>query len=374
MERKKKVVIAAGGTGGHIYPAEALARELIKQDPHIEILFVSGGLSRNPYFNRDAFPFKDIACGSLVKKNPIHILKNSYKMMQGLYSSFKILRRYRPDLVIGFGSYHSLPPLIAAKMLSIPIILHEANSIPGKVNRLLSPYVLMTGVHFPQASSLLKGRTVEVGMPLREEHLKEVCSREKALAYYNLGLDKKTILVFGGSQGAQALNKAIPETLFKHKNPLLSNFQVIHITGYLRTTEELKKFYQEKGITACVKDFENHMEYAWRAADIMISRAGASTIAEQIQFEVPGILIPYPHASDDHQNFNADYVCKQIGGAKKLLEEHLTLDRLAQEIALVDLHSVSLKQKFQQYKKTVKREEFSTLLINMLHHLAPHEA
>jgi UDP-N-acetylglucosamine--N-acetylmuramyl-(pentapeptide) pyrophosphoryl-undecaprenol N-acetylglucosamine transferase len=357
---KRKVVIVAGGTGGHIYPAQSLARQMQKLDPQVDILFVGGGLKTNPYFDK-AFPFQSVSCGR-ISKNVLKFAKNSYLLCKGVMESIGILRRAKPDLVVGFGSYYTFPTLIAAIILRIPIVLHAADSVPGKVIRLLSKYVVMTGIHFPQAASRLKGRTVEVAMPLKEGHRLGSIEKEQALHYFQLNPQQTTLLVFGGSQGAKAINQLIPQTLKNHQLP----FQVIHITGSPQMSQELREGYLSAGIKACVKDFEHKMEYAYTAADLLIARSGASTVAEQIEFEVPGILIPYPFASDNHQDLNADFVCKQIGGAKKIREGELTAEKLAQEIKQVAQESCSMKQRFQSHKKSSQRQEFSKLLINML--------
>ena len=238
---KRKVVIAAGGTGGHIYPAQALAKQMLKKDSHLEIHFLAGGLSVNPYFHRDTFSFHEVSCGRMHKKSLLNTLKGCWKILLGIYESIRFLYAFKPDLVVGFGSYYALPPLLAAMVMRIPIVLHEANSIPGRVNRLLSQFVMMTGIHFPQAASLLKGRSVEVGMPMREEHVKLRMSREMALEYYQLDSTLKTLLVFGGSQGAQAINRLIPSAVAQQKQP----FQVIHITGNASATLELRQLYQK---------------------------------------------------------------------------------------------------------------------------------
>lgn len=358
----KKVMIAAGGTGGHIYPAQALGSDLQKLKPHLEIAFIAGGLKTNPYFKKQAFPFFEVASGKLYKNNPLKTLKSAFQIVKGILESIRIMRRYRPDLIIGFGSFYTFPPLLAAKFLRIPIVLHEANAVPGKVNRLLSRHATVTGVYFPEAIRTLKGPTVVVEMPLRVGYKSGEIQKEEALKYFSLDPHKKTLLVFGGSQGASRINQILPQAITKMKD----QYQVIHFTGHSKTTSDLIKQYSELGIKACVKDYENQMEFALALSDLVISRAGAGTIAELIEFEVPAILIPYPYASDNHQEFNADHVVNRVGGAIKLTENNLTVENLQKEINAIEEKSFSFKQNFQNYKKSLQRENFSILIIKIL--------
>lgn len=154
---KKKVLIAAGGTGGHIYPALALARKLSAQ-PGIEVVFAGGNLDRNRYFDQGAYPFHSIASGTFSSRNPLKIARSLGRIGQGLWQSHRAIAKFRPDLAVGFGSYYTFPTLVAALLHRIPVVLHEANSIPGKVNRMLSKYALVTGIHFPETAGLMGGK------------------------------------------------------------------------------------------------------------------------------------------------------------------------------------------------------------------------
>lgn len=328
--RSKKIVIATGGTGGHVYPAMALAHQLLKESSDLQILFVGGGLARNRYFDRNTFEYQTVACATFVKKSPKALLSAFSNIIKGIWQSYRILRKFKPDLVIGFGSYFAFPPLIAAKMVSSPVIIHEANSIPGRVNRLLAPWASLAAVHFPETLHLLKGNVLEVGMPLRKGFQKGTTTKEKAALHYGLNKDKKILLIFGGSQGARAINGLICDAIKQISNQ--TELQLLHITGDPFIVTEIEKIYQENGIQSCVKAFEDNMQIAWQAADMVICRAGAGTIAEQLEFEVPGILIPYPYAADNHQDHNADFMVATVGGSIKLIEKGLASERLAASI------------------------------------------
>lgn len=356
---KKKLVMAVGGTGGHIYPAIALADQLKLENPHLDILFIGGKLEQNRYFEQGKYPYKSTHCGSL-SRNPVKLIQAGFNILKGAWDSRKILREFKPDLMVGFGSYHSFPALAAASQSNVPFILHESNSIPGKVNRLLSSYADVTGILFPSAASKLKGKTELVHMPLRAGYRKGSASEEEALRYFNLTSGKPTLLIFGGSQGAQALNQLAAEGLE-------GDFQVIHIAGNKVHLEIIKQAYIKKGIQACVKEFESRMDLAWQAANIALCRAGAGTIAEAIEFEVPCLLVPYPHAADDHQRGNADFFCETIKGGISHSEKDLTPFILNQRIhILYDQLYSELKSSLKKYKQNQSRKSFSHLIAEHL--------
>lgn len=359
----KRVLIATGGTGGHIYPAMALAQQIEREQKDAEILFIGGGLSQNRYFDREAFASRTVSCGAFTDRSPLALLRSGFNISRGILQSCGVIRKFKPDVVVGFGSYYSFPPLIAAKLQSVPFVLHEANSIPGKVNRLLAPYAIAIGVHFPQTLGLVKGKKYEVGMPLRTPFKKGAMHRDEARKYFGLSRERITLLVFGGSQGAQIINKQIREAL---RLIPLENLQVIHIAGNTDQISELIKGYRVLGIPACVKSFEERMEIAWEAADLVISRAGASSIAEQLEFEVPGILIPFARAADDHQNHNADFLVDTVGGAKKIQENALSATKLA-EMMISFLESdgkllAKMKTAMGDYKQMTRKHDLYALI------------
>lgn len=338
-----KVILATGGTGGHLFPAQALAEQLLEADEKLELLFVGGGLSTNPYFDRSRFAFVEVSCGKIALKSPLALLKQSFHLLRGVGQSHKILREFAPDVVVGFGSYHAFPILLAARMHGIPIVLHEANAIPGKVNRFFSKSARVTGVHFPAAEDLFKGKTALSPIPLRASYLSKM-SKEAARQALELDPTKLTFLVFGGSQGAVALNSLASEA-FAMLQEVLPPFQLLHMTGHASSTAFLTQFYVERGISAIVKDFEKEMHLGLYAADLIISRAGACSIAEQMQIGVPGILIPYPYAAEQHQDRNADSFVLEVKGGIKLIEKKTSAKQLAEAIeGLVSEDGKRLKQ------------------------------
>lgn len=347
----KKILITVGGTGGHIFPAVALGKQLAQASIPIDLLYVGGNLSANPYFEREAFPYRSVSCATFKKKNPWAVVKTMGKIVLGVKQSYQILKEYQPDLIVGFGSFYTLPILLAAKMKGTPFILHEANSIPGKVNRLLSKYASAVGIHFPDTASLLQGKTYEVGLPLRPGYHLGASSPSQAREYFDLDPKSFTILIFGGSQGAAKLNQLVSKAFTNHLPDRNTPWQIIHIAGDAALAQLLHTEYQKAGFKACVKPFEARMDLAWQAADISIARAGAGTIAEQMEFEVPGILIPYPYATDNHQDKNADFLVKTVGGAIKFKEADLTPEKLAHAVgSLTEERCKEMRQAMRDYK------------------------
>lgn len=358
---QKRIVISAGGSGGHLFPAQALADELIQDN--CDVLFIGEGLAHNPYFQKKRYPFLDISSATLSGKNPLHYLKGFGRILIGIIKSYWALRRFKPHTVVGFGSYQTVPALLAAKLLSTSIILHEANAVPGKVNRLLSPYVCRTAITFNETSRHLRGRSSIVEFPCR--HRLKV-TREEALDYYGLEKDRLTLLIFGGSQGARKLNQTVTEAITQYLQS--SNLQVLHFSGRGNSSEEIAVAYEKAGIPSVVKPFEHHMEYAWTLADFCISRAGASSIMEQKAYAVPGILIPYPYATDDHQAKNALAFIEETGGAEMIRESEITPQKLGERIKTLctDISKrFSMKGGIEQSVNSQNRDTLRRLLTSM---------
>ncbi len=348
--RKKKVLIAAAGTGGHLFPAQALAQELICQGT--DVSFAGHGLSGNRYFRKEEFTYEDVSSATPYGKN---IFKALLTIGRGIKKSLALIRSLRPDLVVGFGSFHSFPVLVAAFFFRVPIILFEANSIPGKVNRLFSLMARVSAVHFPEAGQRLFGLTCEVAMPLWRGARS---GQEKARAYFALDAKKDTLLVFGGSQGALSINALIQEAAPQ----CAQEFQVIHFTGEKQSVEEVKKRYADCNIPACVKEFESRMDLAWQAATLAVCRAGAATLAELTEYEVPSILLPYPYATDDHQRKNAECM-EKMGGALYLRNPESFLEIFSK--CKKELHT--MQEAIRCFKQGESKRSLSSLVYEVLY-------
>ncbi len=308
-------MIAAGGTGGHLFPAQQLSVELERR---AEIFFLGEGLERSPFFQKERFPFQTIAAAPLLFSLS-GLLRFTGVSCKSICKALFLLRSLSPDLVIGFGSFHAFPVLAAAAFLRKKILLFEANCQMGKVNRLFSPFASIAA-QFP-----LPGK-VELVPLLPWKKKPSTWSPNAARERFGLDPDRITGLVFGGSQGALFLNKMAPIVL-------PSFVQAIHLAGKEERVEEVRLLYAKRGIKAAVIAYESEMDCAYAAADFAFCRAGASTIAELIAHELPAILIPYPFSTDGHQIANARFLAKNVGGAIMMLEQAATAESLSLAIA-----------------------------------------
>jgi UDP-N-acetylglucosamine--N-acetylmuramyl-(pentapeptide) pyrophosphoryl-undecaprenol N-acetylglucosamine transferase len=342
--RKKRIILSAGGTGGHLFPAQAVAETLCEH----EVLFVGGGLSQNRFFDGSRFNFEEIHSATFSPSNPLQMFRGGRLIFKGMQRSRKIIRDFAPDVVVGFGSFHTLPLLLAAKQQKIPIILHEQNAVPGKVNRLFSRFAHTTALTFPVQ---IRGPTRLVHFPLRSNH-------EENDPWEIFGLEKgrPTLLVFGGSQGARRLNELFLEAL-----PHLKEFQVLHFTGM--PIEGIEEHY--KSIPHCVKPFESNLLQAMRIADLAVCRSGASTIAELIETETPAILIPFPYATDNHQEKNAHF----FTSGQVMLEKNLSGEKLAKAINTFPIEEK--KSQFRLFKQKRNLMHLSEVIQNFLENSSP---
>jgi UDP-N-acetylglucosamine--N-acetylmuramyl-(pentapeptide) pyrophosphoryl-undecaprenol N-acetylglucosamine transferase len=326
--KPRRVLVATGGTGGHLFPAVALAQDLLDSSPGTQICFAGGGLVGSPFLLSSPGPWGiiPIEAPKLTPSTPVRFLTSLWK---GWRQSRALLEEFQPEIIIGFGSYHTLPLLIAAQKMGIPYVLHEGNAVPGRVNRLFAPKAACTAVHFASAAKQLRGNTAQVAMPLRSR-FQAPMNPQQARKDLGLSTDLCTLLVLGGSQGAQALNALLRDSVGQIAQ--IPDLQIIHLTGpkHIGEAQSLQDTYTKAGLKALVKPFEERMELAWRASDICIARSGASSLAEQMACRVPGILVPFPSATDDHQTQNALSFADQVGGAIVIPQHELSPQRFGE--------------------------------------------
>jgi len=336
-------VITGGGTGGHIYPGLAIAQEIKNIYPGLQIHFVGaqGGLEEKILPKYD-FPFHLIKIGRLHSSvGRAQQIKTLLMMPLSLWHAFKIFWSIKPEVVLGVGGFASGPFLFIAWLCGARTAIWEANAYPGLANRWLAKVVDVCFVVFPEATKFLPARNViDSGMPVRQEFF------EKSAADTVRG-SKLKILVFGGSQGARAINNAMVSFLKKHGN-ILDQVEIKHQTGG-RDFERIKQEYGPLASWIEVVEYIHDMPNALRAADIVICRSGASTVAEVIACKKPAIFIPLPTAADDHQLKNAQVVVNKKGGflleQKDLSDEslHSLLLRLLRDRHLLDNMSENLE-------------------------------
>jgi len=314
-----KALIMAGGTGGHIMPGLAVAEELIKQNVQCSWLGRQSGIEANLLLNYPQITYYAVDCKPLRGKSLLSKLRAPWQFIKALYQSWRILKTLQPDIVYGFGGYVSAPGGIAAELLGIPVIIHEQNRIAGLTNRILSRLAKMTCESFPETFQSRK-KVIYTGNPVRSNIL--AVADRKVQQKLDAGL---RIGILGGSQGAQYFNQKIPKMI----QPLASelSIEVYHQTGQAMrgiVTED----YQDREIPAIVSDFIDDIAGFYLWSDLVIARAGATTVAELAAAGVPSILIPYPYAVDDHQTENAKFLVDQ-NAAVLLPQDQLSKEKLA---------------------------------------------
>jgi len=308
-----RIVIACGGTGGHIFPAIALAEKLLKNN--IEILFIGTERGIESQITKRGYDLEILPISILSFSSIIRCIYSAIGLIRAFLKSFNILCRFRPNLVMGFGGYITGPVLLAAYFMKIPTLIHEQNVVPGRANYILSKFVNKITVSFKESKKYLKSdKVIFTGCPIRSELLN--VNREEAVKLFNFDNDKFTILIIGGSQGAHKLNQIFLETvssLSQEKNKL----QIIHVCGK-QDYELVSLEYAKINVESKVFAFFEKIGYAYKMADLVISRAGASTIAELTSLGLASILIPYPFAYV-HQRENAEILASRQ--AAILIEE-----------------------------------------------------
>lgn len=320
--RDKTVMIMAGGTGGHVFPALAIARQLVQQGLSVNWLATPRGMEQR--LARE-YPLHTVSVSALRGRGPRRVLQALWQFCQALAETVRLFRRLRPAVVLGMGGYASAAGGVAARLLGIPLLIHEQNTIAGTTNRLLAPLATRVLHAFP--GTFRPGRQVLcTGNPLSEA----------LLQLYGQGHLEKTpasgaplhLLVLGGSQGAASLNRWVPEALAQIRGPVPL---LVHQTGPAHL-DETREEYRQRGIEATLVPFIDDMAARYRWADLVLCRAGAMTVSELSAAGTASILVPFPYASDDHQTVNARYLSEH-GAAVLLQEAGLSPGRLASELA-----------------------------------------
>lgn len=300
MKNGLKVILSGGGTGGHIYPAIAIADELKRRHPDAEFLFVGAKdrmeMEKVP---QAGYKIEGLWISGIDRKLSLRNLVFPFKLMNSLARSRKIIKKFQPDVVIGTGGFASGPLLRVAISKDIPTLIQEQNSIPGITNRILGKYTDTICAAYEQVKNVFPSeKTVITGNPVRKDLLKVNENREEAISHFQLEKGKKTVLVLGGSLGARRINKLIETHLAIFKK---ENIQLIWQTGKLYY-DEYKKYASE---TVKVREFLNRMDLAYAAADVIISRAGAGSVSELCIVGKPVLFIPSPNVAENHQAKNA---------------------------------------------------------------------
>jgi UDP-N-acetylglucosamine--N-acetylmuramyl-(pentapeptide) pyrophosphoryl-undecaprenol N-acetylglucosamine transferase len=334
-----RVVIAGGGTGGHLYPGIAIARELLARRPGATVTFAgtARGLE-SKVVPREGFQLDVLRSAGLKGRSSLAVVRGLATLPASAWDAWRILSRRQPHLVIGVGGYSSGPVVMLAALRRIPTLLAEQNAVPGLTNRLLSRFVGAAAVTFDSTAAFFGRRGFVAGNPVRPEFFSadgELPSDAKGVLPPGRGrtdtsaaAQRAKVLIFGGSQGAHAINVAMVEAA--PRLAAAGGVEVTHQTGE-RDVELVRRGYQDAGLSARVEPFLYAMDREMKTADVIVSRAGATSIAELTAAGRAAILIPLPTAADDHQKKNAD-VLGRAGAAEVIEQKDLTGEVLADRV------------------------------------------
>lgn len=318
MKKNMRVLISGGGTGGHIFPAVSIANEIKSRYPHAEILFV-GAESRMEMEKVPAAGYKIVGLPvyGFDRRNLLRNFKVLWNLLKSIAMARKVVKEFRPDIAVGVGGYASGPTLWAASHMGIPTLLQEQNGYAGVTNKLLASKAEAICVAYEGMERFFPAdRIVMTGNPVRQDLFNSTLSREEAVEFFGLDASKKTILVVGGSLGARTINQSIAQHINDIKN---SNVQLIWQTGksYDADAQALLEATPCNNVKQMA--FISRMDMAYKAADLVISRAGASSISELCLLEKPVILVPSPNVAEDHQTKNAEALSSR--GAAVLIKD-----------------------------------------------------
>lgn len=343
-----KIAVSGGGTGGHIYPALALIREIQKKDENVEFLYIGTekGLE-SKLVPRENIPFKSIHITGFKRKISFENVKTILRFLKGVKDSKKMLKEFKPDVVIGTGGYVCGPVVYAAAKMGIPTIVHEQNSVPGLTNKFLSRYVDKIAICFEEAREFFpEQKVVLTGNP----RASEVLGQDGIKGRLSAGLKLKipTVLIFGGSRGARPINEAVIKSLTELSG---KSYQVLYVTGDVHF-EDVQKEVELVGNpeNVIIKPFIHNMPEVLSGVDLTVARAGATTLAELTSLGIPSILIPSPYVTDNHQEKNARALSEN-GAARLLLEKDLTGPKLVETID----HILGNEEKLADMKKAAKK-------------------
>lgn len=320
------MILAGGGTGGHIYPAIAIASEFKYRFPDSEILFIGTrkGLEKE-LVPKNNFRLAFISAKGLSRRVRKELFFLPFYILKSLLESRTVLRKYGPDIVVGTGGYVSLPVLLMASLLRKKTLIQEQNSYPGISTRILALFANRVCLSYQDSTNYfpLKGKLRVLGNPIRREIVSG--NREEGLRKFSLRPGKKTVFIFGGSQGSMRINQAIREGISYLEQ--VKDIQLLWQTGS-KDLEEIREFMKGIDLTATMLPFIQDMSSAYAVSDLLVCRSGALTLAEVTACGKPSILIPYPFATAGHQRYNAMSL-KEKGAAEVILEKELKGENLA---------------------------------------------
>jgi UDP-N-acetylglucosamine--N-acetylmuramyl-(pentapeptide) pyrophosphoryl-undecaprenol N-acetylglucosamine transferase len=327
-------MVAGGGTGGHIYPAVAIAREYLARDAERRVVFVGTerGLEKT-IVPKAGFPLEFIDVGGIKGKGGLDLVRNVLRVPKGFIQAWKLIGKHQPSVVLGVGGYSSGPVLLAARMRGVPTIVHEANAFPGLANRTLARFVTTVAVAFEEAGPRMKRKdAVVTGNPIRAEFFEVVDRRSRLSGQAGLPVLHRLVL-FGGSQGSRILNDTMAGALLFLAR-LKDTLEIVHQTGPNELEKVRAAYRQSAFANARVVPYLDPIVDEIASADVVVCRAGAMTIGELAAIGRGAILVPFAQATNNHQELNARVV-ERAGGAVVITENELSPERLAAAISEV---------------------------------------
>lgn len=363
-----KAIITGGGTGGHIYPAIAVALELKKRGWDILYIGAKNGLEKD-IAQEWNIKFKGVNVAPLPRKLNLNLFKSVFINLKGLYQSRKIIKNHQVDIVFGTGGFVAGSVVLAGYLAGKATFIHEQNAYPGITNKVLSRFSNKIAINFNEAknhfSDKIKDKIIHTGNPVREIILKT--DKKEGIDYFDFSPFAKTILIFGGSQGAESINKSL-SGIYKYikKN---DNLQLIHLTGK-KNYKEILSYLEKNNINVqdCPRiktiSYLEHMEYAYSVSDLVISRAGATALSEITAKGIAAILIPYPHATDNHQKYNAKYLTKN--NAAVMIEENNLNEKKLLEVLKSIINDEKLLKEMSENSYKLGKRDSATLIANKI--------
>lgn len=336
-----KIIIAGGGTGGHIFPAVAIANAIKQLQPNAEILFIGAkGKMEMEKVPQAGYEIKGLDIAGYNRSSFIKNISLPFKIIASFIQVRSIFKSFKPQAVIGVGGYSTFPVLKYAQQKNIPTFIHESNSFAGKANMMLGrrAYKIFTASagmekFFPAQ------RIMVTGNPVRKEIVNDTVSNKEALQFFGLGNDKKTVLAIGGSLGARSINNALANNIDAFAN---NDLQLIWQTGKQTASDFLSLARDKKNVV--ISEFIKNMDQAYAAANVIISRAGAMAVAEICVVKKPAVLVPFPFAAEDHQTENAMYLVNK--NAALMIKDSEVNEKLVDTIITLakdDYHQTTLK-------------------------------
>lgn len=361
--KNMKIIVSGGGTGGHIYPALTLIRTLQQKVDKLEVLYVGthAGLEAD-IIPKENIPFATVDLqGFKHSLSPVNILRAA-RAIKGVGKAMGIVRKFQPDVVIGTGGYVCGPVLMAASLLGIPALIQEQNVIPGITNKILSKFVNVIATGYQEANGAFPAnKVVFTGNPIRREVMQQ--RQEGDYEAFGLRPNRKTILVSGGSRGARTINRAMVDVLKHYAGR--KDVQILHATGKGEYEDIIARISAagldlKQADNIVVKPYLYNMPQAMAIADLAVFRAGATGLAELTAKGIPAILIPYPYAAENHQEYNARAV-EKAGAAKVILNKDLTAPVLVEAIDSVICHQDTLAAMAEASRRLGRPEAADTI-------------